>query len=78
MTRVGQNRVYTPYMTVYLVVFLPKYRVYTVYIWFWPTLRMTYYTLTYSNQQGWVIRTFETSHTNLYAINTTYAYNTQK
>jgi len=23
-TRVGQNRTYTPYMTVYLVIFLPK------------------------------------------------------
>jgi hypothetical protein len=32
--RVGQNRIYTPYMTVYLVVFLPKipyiYRIYKV------------------------------------------------
>jgi hypothetical protein len=32
--RVGQNRIYTPYMTVYLVVFLPKipyiYRIYMV------------------------------------------------
>jgi len=27
--------------------------------------------------QGWVIQTFETSHTDKYAINTTYAYNTQ-
>jgi len=27
-------------MTVYLVIFLPEYRKYTVYIWFWPALRM--------------------------------------
>ena len=34
MCRVGQNRIYTPYMTVYLVIFLPKkpytHRVYMV------------------------------------------------
>jgi hypothetical protein len=24
INRVGQNRIYTPYMTVYLVIFLPK------------------------------------------------------
>jgi hypothetical protein len=40
--RVGQNRINTPYMTVYLVISLwfpcQKYRIYTVYIWFWPTL----------------------------------------
>ena len=41
MTRVGQNRIYTPYMTVYLVVSLPKYRICTVVKWFWPTLLMT-------------------------------------
>ena len=35
--RVGQNCIYTPYMTVYLVISLPKIP-YTVYIWFWPTL----------------------------------------
>jgi len=32
--RVGQNRIYTPYMTVYLVIFLPKipyiHRIYMV------------------------------------------------
>jgi hypothetical protein len=51
--RVGQNRIYTPYMTVYLMISLPKilyiYTVYdriygdfpaknTLYVWFWPTL----------------------------------------
>ena len=36
--RVGQNRTCTAYMTVYLVVFLPKIRMHAVYIWFWPTL----------------------------------------
>ena len=38
--RVGQNRIFTPYMTLFLVLSLPKYRIYTVYIWFWPTLCM--------------------------------------
>ena len=37
-SRVGQNCIYAPYMTVYLVISLPTYRIYTVYIWFWPTL----------------------------------------
>jgi hypothetical protein len=27
-------------MTIYLVISLPKYRVYTVNIWFWLTLRV--------------------------------------
>jgi hypothetical protein len=40
--RIGQNRVYTPYMTIYLVVFLPEIpgMVLTnpTLIWFWPTL----------------------------------------
>jgi hypothetical protein len=31
--RVGQNRIHTPYMTVYLMISLPKYRRYTVYIY---------------------------------------------
>ena len=46
MRRVGQNRICTPYMTVYLVIFLPKYRIYTVYTykWLWPTLHMRHMT----------------------------------
>jgi hypothetical protein len=37
--RVGQNRIYTPYMTVYLMISLQKIPyIHTVYIWFWPTL----------------------------------------
>jgi len=56
MCKAGQNRIYTPYMTacvglarsVYIYLHAPyiwwfpsqKYRVYTVYIWFRPTLRM--------------------------------------
>jgi len=36
--RVGHNRIYTPYMTVYLVISCQKNRIHTVYIWFWPTL----------------------------------------
>jgi hypothetical protein len=39
-SRIGQNRVFTPYMTVHLVISLPKKRIYTVYIWFWQTLHI--------------------------------------
>jgi hypothetical protein len=35
--RVGQDRIYTPVMTVYLVIPCQKYHIYTC-IWFWPTL----------------------------------------
>jgi hypothetical protein len=39
--RVGQNRIYTPYMTVYLVNSQPKIPyTHRGYIWFWPTLQM--------------------------------------
>jgi hypothetical protein len=41
--RVGQNCIYT-YMTVYLVISLPKYGKYTVYVWFWPNLFIYYRT----------------------------------
>ena len=41
MVRVGQNRMYTPFMTVYLVISLPKIPyIHRIYIWFWPTLLM--------------------------------------
>jgi hypothetical protein len=41
MCRVGQNRTCTPYMTVYLVISLPKIPyIHRIYIWFWPTLAM--------------------------------------
>ena len=88
MCRVGQNRIYTPYLTVYLVISLPKIPyIHRIYIWFWPTLyvphrclmsyraiaclmKVTTYISMYTNSlhllwyfQGWVIRTFETSHT---------------
>ena len=43
MYRVGHNRIYTPYMTVYFVISLPKFRIYTVYIWFWPTLQVRHF-----------------------------------
>jgi len=38
--RVGQNRIYTPYMTVGHIWWFPCkiYRICTVYIWLWPTL----------------------------------------
>jgi len=32
MFRVGQNRVYAPYMTVYLVISLPKYCIHRIYM----------------------------------------------
>jgi hypothetical protein len=39
--RFGHNLyIYTPYLTVYLMISLPKYRLYTVYIWFWLSLRV--------------------------------------
>jgi len=41
MCRAGQNRVYAPYMTVYLVTSLPKILyIQRIYIWLWPTLTM--------------------------------------
>jgi len=36
INRVGHNRIYTPNMTVYLVISLPKTP--HIYTWFWPTL----------------------------------------
>jgi len=35
--RVGQNRIYTPYIWWFPC---QKHRIYTVYIWFWPTLHV--------------------------------------
>ena len=44
MCRVGQNRIYTPYMTVYLVISLPKILyIHRIYTRFWPTLQMWHY-----------------------------------
>ena len=41
MRKVGQNCIYTPYMTVYLVITLPKIPyIHRIYIWFRPTLQM--------------------------------------
>jgi len=41
MLRVGQNRIYTPYMTIHLVKSLPIIPyIHRIYIWFWPTLDM--------------------------------------
>ena len=43
ITRVGQNRIYTPYMAVYLVISLSKRTrvyIYCAYKWFWPTLHV--------------------------------------
>jgi hypothetical protein len=46
--RVGQNRIYALYMTVYLVISLPK-----ISLWFWPTLYMisTQHTYTYTEHR---------------------------
>jgi hypothetical protein len=45
MSRVGQSRIYTPYMTVCMVVSLPKlpyiHRI-TYNVWSWPTLHMAH------------------------------------
>ena len=42
--RVGQNRIYTPYMTVYLVISLPKTPyMHCIYMWLWPTLYIYIY-----------------------------------
>jgi len=57
MYRVGQNRICTRYMTVYLVIFLPNYRIYTVYIWFWPTLVM------YLNLAAYLVLEYESGFT---------------
>ena len=47
VNRVGQDRVYTSYMTIYLVISLPKtlfryeHRInIVIYLWFWPALSM--------------------------------------
>ena len=41
MCRVGQNRTYTSYMTLHLVISLPKIPyIHCKYVWFWPTLHM--------------------------------------
>jgi len=40
MFKVGQNRIYTPYMTVNLVISLPKIPYINRIHWFWPTLLM--------------------------------------
>jgi len=38
--RVGQDRMFTPYMTVYLVISLPTIPcIHRIYIWFWPALQ---------------------------------------
>jgi hypothetical protein len=37
--KVGQNRIYAQYMTVYFVISLPKIPfMHRIYIWFWPSL----------------------------------------
>ena len=41
MTRVVRKRIHTPYMTVCLVIPLPRIQNINLNIWFWPTLKMT-------------------------------------
>ena len=36
--RVGQNLIYTPYMTVCMVISLLNIPYIRIYVWFWPTL----------------------------------------
>jgi hypothetical protein len=60
VTGIGHNRTYEPYMTVYLVISLPKTPcIHRIYIY-----------------QGCVIRSFETFNTVKYALNTEYEHNT--
>ena len=41
MIRVGQDRIYAPYMTVHFVISLPEIpHIHRIYKWFWPTLQM--------------------------------------
>ena len=41
VSRVGQKRIYTPYMTAYLVISLPKLPyIYCTYRWFWPNFQI--------------------------------------
>jgi len=57
MVRVGQNRIYTPYMTVCMVISLQQYRIYTyipINIWFWPTLDMVLWIWCYGYGYGMV------------------------
>ena len=59
ISRVGQNRIYTPYMTVYLVISLLKILyMHRIYIWFWPTLEISSLTCWKTQQQLWSQLTF--------------------
>jgi hypothetical protein len=40
--RADQNRIYTPYMTICMVIFLLTIPYIRKYVWFWPTLHMTW------------------------------------
>ena len=40
MVRVGQNRVFAPYMTACMVNFMPKISYIPINVWYWPALRM--------------------------------------
>lgn len=42
IVRAGQNRIYAPYIMVYLVIYLSKKSKHTVCIWLWPTLCMVH------------------------------------
>jgi len=41
VSRVGQNRIYAPYMTVCTVISLLKIPYIPINVWFWPTLLIT-------------------------------------
>jgi len=53
MCRIGQNRIYTPYMAVYLVISCQEYRVYALYIYFWPTLMIHVCYNIMLSREGW-------------------------
>jgi hypothetical protein len=48
-----------------------------IYGCIWHNIYIMIYTWYNDNNQGWVIRTSEASHTIYYAINTQYAFNTK-
>jgi hypothetical protein len=53
-TWVGQNRIYTPNMAVYLVVSMPNIPyVHRIYVWFWATLHMTYRLCYFTSTSSW-------------------------
>ena len=62
VTRVGQNRITAPNMTVIWWIPCQKNRIYTVHVWFWPTLHLssivyTEHTLTWTRKRRTLMAT---------------------